>query len=77
MSLTHYYRFRSLKTWIGAFIGECRPDPRAVLWSDGQNPLYGVRCRVLLTGRTIRNHLIETDDGRLVVVTRWAVRRLA
>jgi hypothetical protein len=59
--LTHRYRWKSPKTWGG----------------PGQNPLYGRRCAVLVSGRGPgpRNHLIQLDDGKRVVVARWAIRR--
>ncbi len=57
----HVYRWRSAKTWGG----------------PGDNPLYGVRCRILVTGpgKGPHNHLIETEDGRRIVVPFRAVGR--
>lgn len=59
---THYYRWKSPKTW-GV--------------PDRDNPLFGVRCAVLISSRGPgpRNKLIQAEDGRRIVVARWAVRR--
>lgn len=61
LSSTHdwVYVHRSPKTWGGT----------------GPNPLCGTRCRVLVTGPGPgpHNRLVETADGRLLVVTEWAV----
>lgn len=62
--MTHYWRLRRY--------------PLQVAGLDGPPPLYGEHCRVLARGRGPgpRNILVEMADGRQVVTSMWAVRRL-